>query len=373
VVLLIAAALPLSFGTRPAAADRLPRLPLSDWTQAGATTLDQWYDPATGLYRGTGWWNSAHALEAELATSQLHGDDRGARRAALTYARNEQHGFRDDDYYDDEGWWALTWISAFDATGDPRYLRTARSLFDDVAASWDQTCGGGVWWSRARDYKNAITNEVFIELAARLARHDTEIDHAATARYRAWALRGWQWFLHSGMINSAHLVNDGLDASCHNNGRTTWTYNQGVILGAATDLHRLTGDRAPLRVAGAIADAAIVTLRGPDGILHEPCEGVPSATMVWGATIGGCGADGPQFKGIFIRYLTELTRTAPAPRYRDFVLRNAVAIWQRARGPHTDFGLIWSGPFDIADAARQSSALACLNSAQLLSTSQAPD
>ncbi|MFI5776529.1 glycoside hydrolase family 76 protein [Nocardia sp. NPDC051570] len=351
-VLLAAVAVPSMVGMRPAAAQSAIGRPFLDWVSAGATTLDGWYDADTGLYRTTGWWNSAHALEAELTASVLRGDDRGIRRAATTYAVNQSSGFL-NHYYDDEGWWALTWVRAFDITGDARYLQTARSLFDDLTGGWDQTCGGGVWWSKDRGYKNAVTNEIFIALGAELARH---AEGADAASYRAWALRGWDWFTGSGMINGGRLVNDGLDAACHNNGGTVWSYNQGVVLGAAAGLYRLTGNPEFLRVARGIADAAIATLSGPDGILHESCE--PSADR--------CGADGPQFKGIFIRNLAALRTVSPDLRYFGYIVNNAISIWTRSHGPGDEFGLVWSGPFHTGDAARQSSALACLNAAAQL-------
>jgi hypothetical protein len=67
--------------------------PFLDWIARGSTTLDNWYDPGTGLFRTTGWWNSALALEAELTASRLLGDDGGARRAVTTYAANQASGF----------------------------------------------------------------------------------------------------------------------------------------------------------------------------------------------------------------------------------------------------------------------------------------
>jgi len=50
------------------------------------------------------------------------------------------------------------------------------------------------------------------------------------------------------MINGQDLINDGLDnASCQNNGAQTWTYNQGVVLGALVELNRATGDTTLLK------------------------------------------------------------------------------------------------------------------------------
>jgi predicted alpha-1,6-mannanase (GH76 family) len=157
------------------------------------------------------------------------------------------------------------------------------------------------------------------------------------------------------MINRDNLVNDGLGpahgpttaASCHNNGRTMWTYNQGVLLGGLAELSRLNHDPALLDTAHRIAVAAIEHLSDRDGILHEPCE--PK-----------CSADGVQFKGIFVRNLVALDHASPQPSYKSFFETNANAIWDRGRGPGEQLGQVWSGPFDKADAATQSSALDAL-------------
>ena len=42
---------------------------------------------------------------------------------------------------DDEGWWALAWIDAYDLTHDARYLEMAESIFEDMAAGWDERAG----------------------------------------------------------------------------------------------------------------------------------------------------------------------------------------------------------------------------------------
>jgi len=59
----------------------------------------------------------------------------------------------------------------------------------------------------------------------------------------------------SGMINSEYLINDGLTNDCKNNGETTWTYNQGVILGGLHYLYQITGNATLLTIAEKIADA----------------------------------------------------------------------------------------------------------------------
>ena len=162
-----------------------------------------------------------------------------------------------------------------------------------MANGWDSTCGGGIWWSKDRNYKNAIANELSLSVAAHLAARTS--DPVNRAQYLAWAHKEWDWFANSGMINSQHLINGRLDlAICKNNQKTTWTYNQDVILGGLTELNRVAPDPALSAMAQSIATAAISPLTDSRGILHDTCE--PK-----------CGEDGVQFKGIFVRNLMALT------------------------------------------------------------------
>jgi len=172
--------------------------------------------------------------------------------------------------------------------------------------------------------------------------------------YLDWANEEWNWFRNSGMINSQSLINDGLNPDCSNNKGTTWTYNQGVILGGLVFLAQATGDSSLLDIANSIATAAITHLVTSSEILVEPCE-------------PNCGADGSQFKGIFVRNLGYLYRATNNPRYADFIERNCDSIWNNNRDKSNNLGLMWSGPFDSADPARQSSALDALNAALLIS------
>jgi predicted alpha-1,6-mannanase (GH76 family) len=279
----------------------------------------------------------------------------------FTAAQKIHPGFL-NKFYDDEGWWALAWIDVYDHTHNAQYLTIAESIFADMASGWDGTCDGGIWWSKDRKYKNAIANELFLSVAAHLANRTSG---AAQMQYRDWGNREWKWFRATGMINSHNLINDGLakrsgqtaGVGCRNNGRTTWSYNQGVILGGLVELDEVNHDPSLPRTARRIAMAAITLLVDKQGVLHDPCE--PK-----------CGADAVQFKGIFVRNLVLLESRYPQKAYASFIDTNADAIWNGARGPAFQLGETWSGPFIKGNAASQSSALdALVGAATLHSTS----
>ena len=333
-----------------------PPLPISTTTHlqhatAGIQTLQGWYDPASGLYQTTGWWNSANALTvlvdyARVANTHQY-DSELANTFTAAQAGSQGHPAFLNRYYDDEGWWALAWIDAYDLTGRQDYLSMAESIFADMTGGWDDVCGGGIWWTKDRTYKNAVANELFLSVSATLANRDS----ANKSTYLDWTKKEWLWFSGSGMINSRNLINDGLvitsgaaGTTCANNGKTTWTYNQGVVLNGLTELSKAAADPTTVQRANVIASAAIQSLADRNGILHDPCE-------------PNCGADGVQFKGIFVRNLVRLYSLSPQPAYKTFIIANADSIWEKAQGPGAQFGQVWSGPFTASNAVIQCSAL----------------
>jgi predicted alpha-1,6-mannanase (GH76 family) len=300
------------------------------------------YNPDTGLWKTTGWWNSANALTAVLDYQLATGDRSYDWIIANTYDKNidAQGGNFTNDFIDDTGWWALAWIRAYDLTGEQRYLETAKFDADYMWASRDDVCGGGVVWNINQRYKNAVTNELFIKVAASLHNRipgDTE--------YLAQALENWEWFKASGMINDENLINDGLDGgTCQNSGDVTWTYNQGIILGALTELSWATGDRSYLTQAKVLADASTRSdYLNPAGVLTEPCEA------------NGCGADGPTFKGVYVRNLGELNAELRGRPYQKYLERQAKVSYQHGRNRFDQYGVHWAGPVEALSAATQQS------------------
>ncbi len=326
--------------------------------QSGTRALQQWYSPRTGLYaKPADWWSAANAITVLANGSRvlktkhyLHAIDNTFENASA--ARHTTNFL--NEYDDDEGWWALAWLDAYDLTGQPKYLAMSETIFADIAGEWDtKTCGGGVWWNKKTGYKNAIANELFLALAASLAnRAGTP---AEKQKYLDWAEREWAWFKNSGMINAQSLVNDGLDAkdpnACTNNGRTTWSYNQGVILGGLVELSKADHDPSLLAQAQAIANATLAHLTNAGGILVDRSVS---------------GGDAPQFKGIFLRNLVTLDAAAPDERYKSFAEVNADSILANDRDPAWHFGALWQGPFDSEDATRQTSALDALIAAKAM-------
>ena len=327
--------------------------------------LQQWYNVESGYWESTSWWNAANALTAIIDYSRITGSDQYLWVIDHTFETCKEfevvmpdpadnwicRNFI-NDYYDDEGWWILAWIAAFDLTGERKYLDMAEVTFADMCHGWDSVCSGGVYWKKPDIGKSAIQNELFLLSAVRL--HQRTPGTALGLSYFDWAQRTWRWFKTSGMINDQYLVDNGLDQNGQVNRGRNYTYNQGVILSGLVELSRINEDPELLQLATRIADAAITHLVTDGGILKEPGE----------PELNG---DGTQFKGIFMRHLAFLYNNAPKKEYREFINHNAESIWTLARQDDNAMGGLWYGPFDQADASRQSAALDAFNAAMSLS------
>jgi predicted alpha-1,6-mannanase (GH76 family) len=316
---------------------------------AGIKKLQSWYSSSTGKYASpSGWWNDANAITVLANYEKVVNDNSYYSTLANTFnvapgaSGNPNFINHAKDYFDDDGWWALAWIAAYDATRNSAYLSMAETIFSNIATSgWDTTtCGGGVWWNYTKSGKNAIPNELFLDIAAKLANRTTG---TVSAGYLNWARTEWTWFKGVGLINSSNLINDGLTSSCTNNGGTEWTYNQGVILGGLVELYEADQDPTVLPQANAIVTAVLSSsLVNSSGILVESDVS---------------GGDHPQFKGIFLRNIMALYQVAPSTAIQTFVENNANSILAHDESTGSAFGALWQGPFDSADSTRQTSAL----------------
>lgn len=332
--------------------------------EAAAQNLNSKFNQSSGIWNSL-WWESANCLYslADLAvvvpstkdtyTETFKNSFIYAQKQSLSQNHKDPNllsasnpvaiagGFT-NSYYDDSSWWGLAWLKAYDATGNSEYLEAAEEIFDFITTGWDDTCGGGVWWSTDKTYKNAITNELFLTLSASLANRVP----GNKTYYVDWAQKEWTWFQNSGLINSDNLINDGLDnTTCKNNGQNVWSYNMGVVLGGLTELNQALGS-GYLDTASTLAKAA-VTHFDKDGVLTEGCEKT--------------GCDGSsEFKGIFIRYLGDLVKVIGDDNLRKFVVQQGVFLYDTDNSGNT-YSISWDGPPNgDLDPAAQSSALEAL-------------
>lgn len=188
-------------------------------------------------------------------------------------------------------------------------------------------------------------------------------DDAST--YLASAEAEWDWFFSSGLVDSDNIVYDGLnsDDSCSLS-TDIFTYNQGVILGAAAELYKATGNETYLTQAAALADASTADgspVTSSSGILTESCDLTQS-----------CDTTSEMFKGAYIRGLRKLQLVDPETNWLDYITSNAQSIWNNDLDVESVddesecvVGSAWAGPFDSsqANAMTQGSALDALNAA----------
>jgi Glycosyl hydrolase family 76 len=313
--------------------------------KAGMAELMKYYTSKTKGLIGTSWWQGAVALSTEETYQQATGDKSYSYAIEAAF-RQSLYRYRDfeDSYNDDTGWWGLAWLQAYTITHDKQYLTMAETDANYMHASWTSACGGGLWWKRYGDpgnFKNAIPNELFLELTAWL--HNAI---KGDKKYLQWANAEWSWFRTSGMINSQKLVDDGLSTCARDPGHAAiWTYNQGVILAGLSQLYRATRRATLLPQAVAIARSAISHLSS-GGILTERC----------GNTCGKGGTDAESFKGVFIRDLKVLAVTTKTDQFNSFFEAQARSIEAHDTTTARKSGVRWQGPIQYLGPYSQASA-----------------
>ena len=342
--------------------------------------------PWTFLCDTLRWWNSANAITALIDYILITGDRDPAYLSAIvnTFIQGPsawrfKKGLSVSDivvsitglssitisytnfinyYYDDNGWWALAWIKAYDLTGNGIYLTQAETIFQNMTGGWDdQVCNGGIYWQTDHSddqgntpYKNSIANELFLAVAAALYVRLNVQNVQNVQSYLNWAQKEWQWFQKSGLIHTFpvsvnQLISDSLNTSCNNDGTTDyWTYNQGVILGALCDLFTATGQTQLLDSAEKIADSVItataVFVPSGGGSVFGSISGVNSEGILTECNDNdpNAGIGSKQFKGVFVRNLGYLYKKRPRAPYRAFILKNAGWVLDKCMNSSNQFG-----------------------------------
>ena len=287
--------------------------------------------PSTRLFGRWDYWWQAHLLDC--AVDAFDRSPSRARRsvvASIVRAHRVRNlGRWGNDYFDDVAWLGLALQRADTVVGVRRpagVAQLARTLHD----AWSEEAGGGVPWRRGDDFRNVPANGPAAILLARTG--DVS---------RAEATADW---IHARLMDPVTgLAIDGLRPGGELE-RTVYTYNQGVVLGAETELACRTGAPEHAERVHRLV-AAIAAHLSTDDVLH---------------THGG--GDGGLFSGILARYLALVARTLPGSAEADvqsrttatrLVLRSARSVWvHRAQAPGGDvFGHDWTRPAQVPGRA----------------------
>ena len=299
--------------------------------QPAVDALVRSYDERSGVWPTTGWWNSANALIALTDYMIVSGDHRYVWVVENTFTkkRNAARGDFTNDFIDDTGWWALAWISAYDLTGDTRYLQTAQRDVDFMWSYHDDVCGGGLWWTVRREYKHAITNELFVQAAAELgpASGRRGLGLPRTGGLGVELVRGVRDDQRRTVGQRRPRARDLPQQRRTPSGPTT----RACSSAASSPWPAGPATTAYLQRARELADASTTsqTLH-VDGVLTEPCEQ------------SGCDADAPSYKGIYVRNLGELNRALDDHPYSEYLVHQASTAY--APEPHRTTSTGCTGP-----------------------------
>jgi hypothetical protein len=195
-------------------------------------------------------------------------------------------------YFDDQGWWTLTFINTYLLTHNKYYLNTAITMVHDIVSRGHQNiCYGnhGIYWDNKHTQVGSVANLLLIINTALLYQITNN------KSYYQLANNTWRWLQYSGLFDVKNMrladhyaiVNN----KCGNKIATNFTYNDGLLLNAMSHLAVINHDKQLKNAAIKLAKLEMYRY-SLGGILTETCTNVSI-----------CAEDNFMFKGIFIQQL----------------------------------------------------------------------
>ena len=287
------------------------------------------------------YWQQAHAMDVLVYSYERIKDSNPSLAQTykgyfdLWYTNHANNWYRADndptgfvnEYTDDMCWICLTLIHLTEATGDEKFLQTAKTLFDDYIEPRGFADGDGYWglpWRLNSTDRNACTNAPGCLVAAKLYKHTGTQHYLDVAEniYNFWA-----------RVMQTSLGNDGRVEE------PPLSYTQGTFGEACRQLYGLTGKSAYMTMAQRVINYACTSGRCLDNSIlrHE-----------------GTSMDQSIFKAVLIPYAVNLVLDEGCREfYRTLVLRflvkNADTLWSNLNleaYPNIYCNYYWAQPFD---------------------------
>lgn len=326
------------------------------------------WDSATRNFRGnSNYWVYAQTVDvAGMAVARNR--PKYMNYLASLYNAQNSRGWHEgtNTYYDDENWMALALTRAYQITQpDPaagenplNYLNTAESLYADIMGAVVKDSGGnfaGIRWHYGQNGRATASNAGPVITGMMLAKL------TGNSAYRNFALKAYDFWFNRMVDKSLYRVADFLNSD----GSVIWadwSYDNGLMVGAALQLYKATGNSMYLTQARGFANYMVVhesvsTKYGP--VLKEVVCG------------NNCTGDATQFKGIALRYLIDLLAVDSAnSAVRNLVNATVASVWYASRSTQTGlFGIRWEADLPAFNLGTQNSAALALGNAAALNLS----
>lgn len=316
---------------------------------------DKWQerdmDVASGEPRETDFWLSAIVFESFNDVLEYGHDEAYKEKIKEVmyglyegFAKSGNHPnwdvdvWTDNTYNDDLCWWTMALLRAYQLTGEQEYFDLSKQMLDKLLTDYDTTPGfggepyGGILWRRSEvtpatsGSKNACSNGNGCLISYRFAQQyaafaAAETDPAKKAEYEALEAKYAEFGDNIYTWAMAHLYKgDGyvIDNVRYNGGESTaqFTYNYGVMAGAAYERYNYYGNDEDLDRATEIMDSAFERFTQDDGYTITGSEGT---------------GDSAGFKTIMLRVAADMYNDGNAPQYKDFLEVNAVRAYRNRR------------------------------------------
>jgi hypothetical protein len=213
---------------------------------------------------------------------------------------------REHTYFDDNGWFEIAFLDAYQATGDPRFLHDSEQAWRFIAEKGWNPDGGGFWWETLHRHLTSEPLAAEIDTGLRLYELTGQRTYLTSSeRYLAWA--------------NAHSWNadERLYARSPTDG-TTMDYVEGPMIGAELELCAIRHVKGTCAPAEQLASASVAAF---------------GTQLDWT----------PVADTLYLRFLLELSAADHNPAWAQIAKTNALAAVRHARSEDGLYFKHWGG------------------------------
>lgn len=314
--------------------DPNPTLPIGkinwdDFANNFQETLQSTYKDKSGAYitrpdkKDFNYWYNAHVMDVLVDGYNRTKDEKyvSLMKDLLSGIKLKNWGTYWKVYVDDMDWLGISCMNAYDATKDAEFKEVADYILTEIKKAHTDVLGGGLQWRFDQpNAKHACSTAPGAIVALRMYAIDKKEEDLTFAKQL------YEWQTNKLLDPNTFLVWDNI--RINDNGVTevkkdwTFTYNVGTYIGMASGLYEATKEKQYLDAAVKSAHASITnSLMVSDGMFKETGD-----------------HDGGLFKGILIRYLTELYFISDVPisskkEIEGFITNNATILHEKGTSP----------------------------------------